>query len=283
MHCSLQSAQNMKKTDNNRVKMVKRLIKAGADVNAKNKQGQTALFFASDYRYLDMLLKAGADVNITDNDGNTTLHLLENLNNDDEGDVDYLKNYVMKCQNAKKILRDRLKNYHQCVKKLLRAGIHINRFARVQRKRKTALQTLLDYKDKNQTADPMTEIDYTDSIKFLYTAGETLRGTDVDKMPEELKFEEEKLELKHICREAIRKHLLKLDPHQRLFSRIPRLGLPSVVTEYLLFNQSLDDDEEDEEEEEEDDDDNDDDINDDGDDGKNTQFVLADGLENHVV
>ena len=76
---------------------------------------------------------------------------------------------------------------------------------------------------------------------LLYAAGETLDGTYVDKIPEELKFEDEKVELKQICREAIRKHLLKLDPHQHLFSRIPQLGLP-FLTEYLLFNQSLDDD-----------------------------------------
>ena len=78
---------------------------------------------------------------------------------------------------------------------------------------------------------------------LLYAAGETLDGAQEDKIPELLKFEEEKLEPKHICREAIRKHLLKLDPHQHLFSRIPKLGLPSIVTEYLLFNQSLECDE----------------------------------------
>ena len=55
----------------------------------------------------------------------------------------------------------------------------------------------------------------------------------------ELNFEEEKLKLKHICREAIRKHLLKLDPHQHLFGRIPRLGLPNALNMYLLFSVSL--------------------------------------------
>ena len=50
------------------------------------------------------------------------------------------------------------------------------------------------------------------------------------------------LELKHICREAIRKHLLELDPHQHLFGRIPKLGLSSVLMNYLLYGESLDDD-----------------------------------------
>ena len=83
------------------VKIVKSLIKAGVDVNTTNTKGQTPLFYASDYRCMDMLLEAVADVNITDNDGNTALHFWLNRN---------------------------VKNYNQCVKRLLRAGIHINRF-----------------------------------------------------------------------------------------------------------------------------------------------------------
>ena len=47
-----------------------------------------------------------------------------------------------------------------------------------------------------------------------------------------------KLNLKHICRRMIRKHLLKLDRHKNLFVRIPQLGLPSIITEYLLYGMS---------------------------------------------
>ena len=39
----------------------------------------------------------------------------------------------------------------------------------------------------------------------------------LEDLPEELQFEEETMELKHICREAIKKHLLKLDLHSNLF------------------------------------------------------------------
>ena len=45
----------------------------------------------------------------------------------------------------------------------------------------------------------------------------------------------------HLCREAIRKHLINLDPHTHLFGRVPRLGLPTLLTEYVLYNMSLDD------------------------------------------
>ena len=98
-------------------------------------------------------------------------------------------------------------------------------------------------------------LNYEPAMMLLYAAGETLEGTEEQKIPEELKFEEEKLQLKHICRMAIREHLLKLDPHQHLFGRIPKLGLPSALNRYLLFNISLE--KSGEEEEEDDDDDSD--------------------------
>ena len=56
------------------------------------------------------------------------------------------------------------------------------------------------------------------------------------------------------CRECLNgKHLIKIDPHGNLFGRVPRLGLPTSLTSYLLYDATLDDDEEDED----DDDDND--------------------------
>ena len=46
--------------------------------------------------------------------------------------------------------------------------------------------------------------------------------------------------LKHLCREAIRKHLLGVDANVNLFQRIPKLGLPSLLVNYLLYHTSLD-------------------------------------------
>ena len=225
------------------VNCIKTLLKAGADVNAgQNQDGGTALIIASrygSYESVDVLLKAGADVNAGDKDGYNALHLLAAP--------------AFICS----------KHYLKCGKKLLRAGIHINRFPKSEGK--NALGKALKAKYRVKKGD---EKSYRDLLMLLYAAGETLEGTDVDKIPEELKFEEEKLELKHICREAIRKHLLKLDPHQHLFSRIPKLGLPSALSNYLLFNILLDeeDDGDDYKDNTNDDDgDNDDEDNDDDD------------------
>ena len=48
-----------------------------------------------------------------------------------------------------------------------------------------------------------------------------------------------KLSLKYACREAIRNHLLRVQPHFNLFRRVPRLGLPSSPTSYVLYGQSV--------------------------------------------
>jgi ankyrin repeat protein len=62
--------------------IVKLLLNAGADVNAKAKDGRTALIWAArrDWAVRDnhaeavqVLLDAGADVNVRDNDGKTAL------------------------------------------------------------------------------------------------------------------------------------------------------------------------------------------------------------------
>ena len=61
-------------------------------------------------------------------------------------------------------------------------------------------------------------------------------------VPEYLLFKDLKPCLSHLCREVIRKHLLKLDLHTNLFVRAPQLGLPKSLTSYILYDQSLEDD-----------------------------------------
>ena len=62
-------------------------------------------------------------------------------------------------------------------------------------------------------------------------------------VPEYLFHRELQTCLKHLCRESIRSHLLDLDPHTHLFGKIPKLGLPKSLADYLLYNQTLGDDE----------------------------------------
>ena len=59
-------------------KMVKYLIESGADINAKDKNGWTALMFAARNGYdkiAQLLIKSGADIKAKDRDGKTALSL----------------------------------------------------------------------------------------------------------------------------------------------------------------------------------------------------------------
>ena len=176
---------------------VRKLQKAGAKVNATNYYGATALRIAAGndrHRCLDLLLKARADVNRIDNDDRNALLELEMHS----------------------------PNYVACMKKLLRAGIHINKHDKLSNR--NVLERIL-FRDEPSK--------YENAITLLSVAGEILEATDVGKIPEKLKLQNENFELRNICRGAIRKHLLKLDLHQNLFSRIPLLGLPPMLTQLM--------------------------------------------------
>jgi len=66
--------QLFKAADLNNIDEVERLLRNGADVNAANSKGTTALILAANNGHVDclkVLLKHGADVNVADNDGAT--------------------------------------------------------------------------------------------------------------------------------------------------------------------------------------------------------------------
>lgn len=65
------------------------LINAGANLNAQDRSGQTALHYASEYSDADssietvkMLIGAGANVNIRDKNGRTSLIIATEYSND---------------------------------------------------------------------------------------------------------------------------------------------------------------------------------------------------------
>ena len=111
------------------------------------------------------------------------------------------------------------------VRKLLQAGAHINIF---NNRGENALKVHLTspYFKPNDTAI------------LLYAAGENLKDLG-GLVPDVLKEEIQKRELNHLCRQAIRRHLIKLNPHH-LFNRLPKFQLPKLLTDYLLYDMSLD-------------------------------------------
>ena len=66
----------MNESKKGNIKEVRNLLASSADINAKSADGKTALIFASGSGYLDVvqaLLASGADVNVSDSKGNTAL------------------------------------------------------------------------------------------------------------------------------------------------------------------------------------------------------------------
>ena len=60
-------------SDKGNLEAVKLLLDKGAEVNAKNKDGKTALLVASNLEVVKLLLDKGADVNVKDKNGGTAL------------------------------------------------------------------------------------------------------------------------------------------------------------------------------------------------------------------
>ena len=67
----------------------------------------------------------------------------------------------------------------------------------------------------------------------------TDEGHDDNYIPEFLQFRNIKHDLKHMCREAIQRNLMRKDRKRNLFLRIPKLGLPPSLSQYLLYHISL--------------------------------------------
>ena len=215
-------------------KISKMLTDSGADVNQVNNKGETALHAAlsvfSDGCF-NLLLKQGADVNAATNKGITPLmKAVEGCRR--------LQDMMLERKSAVTIKAEKVRSIKR-IDRLLKAGAQIG---------------LRDHLGRNAIEISVTQ--HQKNVKeiqmLLYAAGETLDGPTVIRrdpydsavmseveIPQYFKELKRKRDLKHLCREAIRKHLIDLDSHQHLFGRLPQLGLPSIVTEYLLYDCSL--------------------------------------------
>ena len=190
--------------------ITKALIEAGADPNIESdKEGnaleETALTAHIDeesFKSVCVLLEAGADVNAS-NDGDTPLmHAVDGF----------------------------VKNKWPFVVALLLKGAKINI-------------------SENSGVNPLTrslmqrEPEGDRKIQnILFAAGEKIDIHAVERKGKKVpKHLQPQFNLMDVCRRKIREHLLDLDPHTHLFTRVPRLALPSIMADYLLYDQKLDD------------------------------------------
>ena len=226
--------------DRDNIECVKLLIKAGATVNKVGDKEQSILNLAIerlDTACVNILIEAGANVNdsvtpplhsAVKRSSITCIDVLMKSGADVNATVDLLKTTaLMLVQDVK------------CCQLLLIYGAQINI---TDRHGYNALTYYMSHSDKVDK----------DVCSLLYAAGETTPEKLESRVPsggnktinvvDYLPQIQIKFYLKYLCREAIRKHLLNLDPHTHLFGRISRLGLdlPKSLIEYLLFYMSLD-------------------------------------------
>ena len=189
-------------------------------MNRRDEQQRTVLHVATErchYECVNKLINAGAEVNAVAED-----------------DITPLMSAITGPTGRGIHLVDRIK----CVQSLLKSGARVNM-------RTTCGQNALDRYLATQT-EVNKEI-----AMLLFAAGEKSGGPSISgecrirpsylKIPDFL-LEERKIKvgLKGLCRKVIRKHLMKLDLNQNLFQRVPLLDLPSMVSEYLLYDTTLD-------------------------------------------
>ena len=258
------------------MKCVEILIAAGAGVNLKNVDGKTALFFALHYargtdvksflgvgvdvnvednggkaspvtvayrkleRCIELLIQAGADVNIQDYCGYGVLHYGACITSPNEiisGFESFIRagaDVNLADPNGTTAMHLLLEHQRYCpstmtyVKRFLAAGASVN-MADNQ-------GTFIDIFSSFYRID-QREAKF---IKLLFAAGDKITKPS-DKVRKVLNVGGQ-MNLRHLCREAIRKHLLEMDPHENLFRRVPRLGLPAALQSFLLYDKTLDDD-----------------------------------------
>ena len=222
------------------------LIAAGADVNQADECGQTPILWAwHDREITKALIEGGADPNLgLNNDGDTAL--FEYIKQNNESPSHGKPETVLILLEAGADVN--AKNSEGMTPLMFLMG-DISEISKIPFAVALLLQgakvNVLHHNGVNALTEALMygELIVKDSNMeaLLFATGEKIDRQAVEakgeKVPDDF---QPQFNLIDICRRRIREHLLELDPHTNLFSRVPQLGLPRILNDYLLYNQTLD-------------------------------------------
>ena len=222
------------------------LVKAGADVNTSERDGSTLLMKAVKRgceTCVNFLIQAGADVNVECMNGDTALiaasrntkstKVLKLLTNAG-ADASVVINKGLGIITPLMLTVERISNptLVQQAKILLKAGARINVSGQYSY---NALELYISW--HRQWGIPDRTM-----VLLLQAAGESSHRLIKSLIHIPSYFQEVDINLKQFCRDTIRKHLLNLNSEENLFYRVPRLGLPKILSQYILYDVCIDDD-----------------------------------------
>lgn len=229
-------------TSQNHIHCMKLLLLAGADADARCPCGVTALMMAINRESMLLLLKNGAnkDDGVSDaiKEGNCDLLevLIEakaNVNaKSPSGRTPlivgwYNATILVELAQANVVIRRWFvlcPNVLKCIKMLIMANTDVNR----------GVPLLVTDLPRG-----VLDIEFVkECYMVLHAAGEMAVDMFSPHAPEFVKTEiTMKVNLAHFCRETIRTHLLRVNPHKNLYTQISNLSvLPNLLKEYLLYN-----------------------------------------------
>lgn len=240
-------------TFKNNNKCIKELVKAGANVNLSTDYGCTALSITHQYTSAMILIESGADPNIKDDFGFTPVLSACNVGNSKllQVLIDAGASVNVRDPNGDTpIITAAMQGSTKCVEILIKHSCDLNltgtfsNTALVESARYGHLKCVLlllhasamiNVSCANTVSAKVTPKN-EQTVLVLFAAGQKLCDTDSSEAPHIIRYAEKDKNLKHLCRKAICQHFMKIKPNSHLFGQLPRLGLPSTLTAYLLYN-----------------------------------------------